>query len=101
MADVKNTGEDGTSWRQINRGKGRVVVWDATPSPYNTGSPVTICGDMRGWRYVWDRLHPEHLAFVLGDMPGYVYADWLEETIPNEVPAELLALLRMPVTSTH
>lgn len=36
---------------------------------------------------------PEYAAFCYGDMPAYVFADWLEENIAD-IPAGLLQLLR-------
>lgn len=36
---------------------------------------------------------PEYTAFCYGDMPAYVFADWLEENIAD-IPAGLLQLLR-------
>jgi hypothetical protein len=36
---------------------------------------------------------PEYAAFCAGDMPACVFADWLEERIPD-IPPELLNLLR-------
>jgi hypothetical protein len=38
---------------------------------------------------------PEFRAFLLGDMPPYAFADWLEETIPD-IDARALQLLRLP-----
>ena len=46
------------------------------------------------YRHEFTRPSPaEHVAFVAGDMPAPVYADWLEENVPD-VPADALRVLR-------
>ncbi len=37
----------------------------------------------------------EYDAYLAGTMPPYAIADWLEENVPD-VPAEALAILRLP-----
>lgn len=70
----------------------RIVAWNKAPT---TNGPllVLICGRERN-----DMTMPEidlapHRAFIAGDMPAAVYADWLEE-IGVEVPRPAADLLR-------
>lgn len=98
-------GKGWSKWRQVQHrlfgadrfvGIGwRVVAWaDSTPS--------VIVFDMRAKgvesfrHYFRSGVPDEHKAFIAGYMPRWVYADWLEENIP-EVPVEGLVMLRMQI----
>lgn len=92
--------EPGRNTRRYKDGDLRVIVWIASPidakssvalvSPSFNHSPEELI------RYSLDRRHLDlapHDAFCSGRMPGYVYADWLEENVP-EIDPRVPALLR-------
>lgn len=81
----------------------RIVAWDNSPAidePYTNKAKLTYLrsNDIL-WECRWFALPVEHLAFILGTMPSYVYADWLEENL-EDVPKEVFAILRDSVLTT-
>lgn len=70
----------------------RIVAWNVAPT---THKPLLVVR-VNLWKYDQDLpavdLAP-HRAFIAGDMPAPVYADWLDE-IGLEIPREASDLLR-------
>lgn len=87
--------------RHLCAGAGHGWEWTVTacpPGTYWTGPDHVRLRHYGadGSRSVLLRPTPEFLAFCAGGMPPYVFADWLEENVPD-LPEGVLELLRLPV----
>ena len=112
-ADVVTVDDRGNGWRQVERRDARrmaerrggpadesvwLVGWDN--GLVTGGAQVRLCHwaapghSVASWVWFFPGEVPAaHRAFVAGVMPAPVFADWLEESIPD-VPTEALAVLR-------
>ena len=69
---------------------------DAIPRGVAGGGHLLVYYERRtGSSHTIVPVAPEFLAFCAGHMPPYVFADWLEENVPD-ITVDALRLLRMP-----
>jgi hypothetical protein len=93
-------------YRRVDRYAGRLrrlesalVVWDRSPDRSHRGmSLLWGFSAGRGWgvQVLTDADPTAFTAFCLGTMPGYAFADWLEERQLG-LPPEAFELLRAAV----
>ena len=97
--------ERGRNWRQVQLRLGPKIPYDYSSVTWRVVAWWEPCGDVQVFNFSRSfhcdlyELHPlcidlaPHRAFVRGEMPASVYADWLEENL-EDFPAMGLSLLR-------
>ena len=106
--------ERGQTWRQVQLRVGPKIPYDYSSVTWRVVAWAPPHDDVNVWDMrvtghtgPFTRLQPlgidlgPHRAFVRGEMPAAVYADWLEENLPGFEPMGLSLLRGWKIGRAH